>query len=260
MEAKPAGWSATAAAVFADEDVVAAYALRPPYPDETIARLAGLAGGGPVLDAGCGTGELARRLAPLVERVDGVDASAAMVAEARRLPGGAAVRWLHGRVEEAPVEPPYALVVAGDSVHWFDWDVALPRFCEVLRPGAPLAVVRRDWLRDEQAFAALRPVYARHSWNVDYAPLDPVEELERRGAFRRLGEHASAPAPWRPTLDELVEGHFSMGGFARSRIADPAAFAAEVRAAVAETLERAADGRYDLDVAGTVVWGLPAPS
>jgi SAM-dependent methyltransferase len=256
MEPKSRGWSDVYGAVFRDPDVVQAYRLRPPYPDDTIAKLVELAAAGAVIDAGCGTGELARRLAPQVERVDAVDVSAPMLAEAQRLAGGvqANLRWLHGAIEDVLLEPPYALAVAGDSVHWFDWTRALPRFADLLGNEGVLAVVQRDWLRDERTRELLRSIYVRHSWNRDFAPLDPVEELERRGFFVRLGDHVSAPAPWRPTLDEIVDCHFSMSGFARSRVADAAVFAEEVRAAVASSLPDS-DGRYELDVVGTVSWG-----
>jgi SAM-dependent methyltransferase len=258
MEPKPAGWAATYGAVFGDDDVVAVYHLRPPYPEETIAKLTELAAGGAVLDAGCGTGELARRLAPLVERVDAVDISAAMLAEGRVLPGADAanLRWVHGSIEDAWLEPPYALAVAGDSVHWFDWPSAMRCLREALGDEGVLAIVHRDWLRDEPARERLRPIYAPHSWNPDFAPLDPIEELERRGLFVKAGEHVSEPAPWRPTLDEIVDCHFSMSGFARSRLEDPDGFAREVRDALVATLAPAGN-RYELDVVGTVVWGAP---
>ena len=44
---------------------------------------------GVVLDAGCGPGDLARPLAPLVGRVDAVDLSPRMIAEGRSREGGA---------------------------------------------------------------------------------------------------------------------------------------------------------------------------
>jgi SAM-dependent methyltransferase len=258
VKPKPRGWNEVYGTVFDDRDVVRTYHLRPLYPVDTIAELVRLASGEAVLDAGCGTGELARRLAPHVTRVDAVDVSAPMLAEARRSAGGdvTSLRWVHGAIEDAPLEPPYALAVAGDSVHWFDWTRAMPRFAELLGREGPLAVVSRDWLRAERARELLRPIYARHSWNSDFAPLDPVEELERRGLFVRLGEHVSAPASWRPTLDEIVDCHFSMSGFARSRLADADAFAREVRGAVASSLPESG-GRYELDVVGTVIWGRP---
>ena len=257
MGVKPAGWSATYAAVFGAEDVVAAYHLRPPYPDETIGKLAALAHRGAVLDAGCGTGELARRLAPLVQRVDAVDVSAAMLAAGRALAGAGApnLRWARGRVEDARLAPPYALIVAGDSVHWFDWPTALPRLRAVLGENGLLAIIHRDWLRDERVRERLGPIYSRHSWNPDFAPLDPIQELERRGFFVKAGEHVSAPVPWRPTLEEIVDCHFSMSGFARHRLADPETFTHEVREAITATLA-AAEHRYELDVVGTIVWGV----
>ena len=51
---------------FGDASVVAAYAARPPYPAALDPLFVELAGGpaAHVLDLGCGTGELARRLAP----------------------------------------------------------------------------------------------------------------------------------------------------------------------------------------------------
>jgi SAM-dependent methyltransferase len=254
MESKPAGWGELYGAVFAEQDVVDVYHLRPPYPEEAIDVLARLAGGGRVLDAGCGTGELARRLAPRVAHVDAVDVSAPMLAAARaeRVEG---VSWILGRIEDAELTPPYALVTAGDSIHWFDWKLAFARFAELLAPGGSLAIVHRDWMPDELG-KLLAPVYERHSWNADFAPLDPVTELERRGLFVRAGEHLTGPALWRPTIDELVEIHFSTSGLARHRLRDAEGFAAELRATV-ESAYEVQHGTYELRVVGRVTWGRP---
>ena len=229
--------------VFQEPDVVASYPNRPPYPQETIDELARIADGGAVVDAGCGTGELARRLAPLVERVDAVDVSAPMLELAQTLPGASRVRWVHGGIEMAELDPPYALVVAGDSVHWFDWERALPRIFEL----APLfAVVRRDWFYgNDDVVARLRPVWAKHSWNREFRPLDPVEELERRGLLRRVESRPSHSAPWHPTQDEIVGLHFSQSGFARERLEDPDAFERDLRDALGPE-------PYALGVAGSV--------
>lgn len=105
MMPKPDHLAATYAAQFADSSMVAAYHLRPPYLDDVFAVLVDLIEDRPrdVLDAGAGTGEIARRLAPLVDRVDAVDPSREMIARARLLPGGDApnLRWLHGTAEAA---------------------------------------------------------------------------------------------------------------------------------------------------------------
>jgi SAM-dependent methyltransferase len=248
MEPKPEFWSVRFASVFQEPDVVASYPNRPPYPQETIDELARLAVRGAVVDAGCGTGELARRLAALVERVDAVDVSAPMLELARLLPDAHRVQWVHGAIEDAQLEPPYDLVVAGDSVHWFDWEVALPRIFEL----APrFAIVRRDWFKgNDDVVARLRPVWAAHGWNKGFRPLDPITELERRGLLRIVTVYESPTETWRPSQDEIVGLHFSQSGFARERLADPDGFDRDLREALGP-------GPYAFGVAGAITLTAP---
>src|SRR5438034_6220833 len=74
---------------FQDQSVVDVYHLRPPYPEEVFSLLARLVDPDcrRMLDVGCGTGDIARRMAPRVEHVDAVDLSAAMIAKGKRLAG-----------------------------------------------------------------------------------------------------------------------------------------------------------------------------
>ncbi len=101
--------------------VVAAYPSRPPYPEAVFDRLSRLLPGTPcvVLDLGCGTGAMAHRLTDIVERVDALDISASKVEAGKRLPGGddPRLRWMVGRAEDAPLDPPYSLVTAAASLH-----------------------------------------------------------------------------------------------------------------------------------------------
>jgi ubiquinone/menaquinone biosynthesis C-methylase UbiE len=128
--------------------LVSAYPARPAYPSAVIALLADLVHDTPrvVLDIGCGTGELARRLALLVDRVDAVDFSAGMLDLGRRLSGGdvPTVNWIVGTAEDVALNGPYALITAGKSLHWMDWDVVLPRFARVLTARGVLAIVDRS--------------------------------------------------------------------------------------------------------------------
>src|ERR1051326_1517648 len=141
-EVKPAHLSGEYGAWFKDPLLAAAYPARPPYPDGVIHLLAGLIRDTPgvVLDVGCGSGELARRLSPYAERVDAVDFSDAMLELARRLPAGNAenIRWTLGAVEDVPLNGPYALVTAGQSMHWMDLDVVMSRFPRVWTPNGSL--------------------------------------------------------------------------------------------------------------------------
>ncbi len=69
---RPAHLSSANAATWLHPDAVAAYEHRAPYPAALIARLAEAAGNGNVLDLGCGTGAIARPLAPHVRAIDAV--------------------------------------------------------------------------------------------------------------------------------------------------------------------------------------------
>ena len=258
---KPAHLGRDYAAQFADPSVVAAYRHRPPYPAAVFPFLAGLARDEPraVLDIGCGRGEIARRLVGLVDRVDAVDISAPMVAAGRQLPRGdhPALRWIVEAVETAPLDPPYALVTAGSSLHWMDWQVVLPGLRDALTANGVLAVVDqvevgKPWV------AALQPVIDRLSTNREYRPYDLLAELEGRNLFRRLGEYQTEPVSFVQSVAEYVESFHARNGFSRDRMppADAAAFDQEAAAVVAP---HAIDWRVRLGVAGRGVWGRPAP-
>src|SRR6478736_3182355 len=100
-------------AQFQDGSVVEAYPMRPPYPPEVFQILLGVIEDEPriVLDLGCGTGDIARNLAPHVERLDAVDPSPAMLAKARSLPGGddPHLHWIETTAEEFDYPTRYSL-------------------------------------------------------------------------------------------------------------------------------------------------------
>ena len=158
MSGRPGQFGFEYSSVFQDESVVRAYQYRPQYPAATFELLAELLPAScmprAVLDAGCGTGFVARPLAPLVDRVDAVDFSGAALREGRRLPGGdyPGLRWIEGSIESADVDPPYCLITAGASLHWFNWDVAFPRFARLLAADGLFVAVgmaheRPKWMR-----------------------------------------------------------------------------------------------------------------
>ena len=87
------------------ERIAADYDARLPGRLDTAAcveLLAALAGGGPVLELGVGTGRVALPLAARGLQVDGIDASAAMVARLKAKPGGAGVRVVVGDFAAVP--------------------------------------------------------------------------------------------------------------------------------------------------------------
>jgi SAM-dependent methyltransferase len=81
-----------------------------PDPADCVDRLAELAGPGPALELGIGTGRVALPLAARGVEVHGIDASAAMVERLRAKPGGDAVTVTFGDFAGVPVGGSYPLV------------------------------------------------------------------------------------------------------------------------------------------------------
>ena len=81
-------------------------------PTDAVATLAGLAGAGPVLELGIGTGRLALPLAERGLDVHGIDASEAMVERLREKPGGERIPVTIGDFADVEVGGSYSLVFA----------------------------------------------------------------------------------------------------------------------------------------------------
>jgi SAM-dependent methyltransferase len=262
MQPKPEHLGPHVASAFRDPSVARAYQYRPTYPPAVFDILDELAVDEPrrVLDVGCGTGLLARPLAERVEAVDALDVSPEMIDWGRRLPGGDHPRlaWIVGWAEDAPLRPPYALITAGDSLHWMDWPVVMARFAQTLTPRGLLAILGVGQLETPWD-AQLLPIIRRYSTIGDYRPYDLVEELERRGLFRRVGARRTEPVAFAQTLDDYIESFHGRASFSRERMApaDAAAFDAAMRALVAAH----AGDTVELRLVTEVTWGTPlAPS
>ena len=259
MIQKPTQFTAANAEAFRDRSVAEAYYARPPYPGEVFEILAGLIHGAPrrVLDVGCGTGNIARYLIARVEQLDAVDSSRYMIEHGRRLPHGdhPRLRWLYGRVEDVALSPPYALVVAAESLHWMDWTIVLPRFRDVLLPGGYLAIVEQRTVPDP--WSTLGELIPRYRTDGGYRPYNMVAELERHGLFQKVGEQATTAIRFVQGVDDYVESYHSRSGFSRERMGrtQAAAFDEEARCIL---LRSHPDGTIPLDVTGTIVWGFPA--
>jgi ubiquinone/menaquinone biosynthesis C-methylase UbiE len=155
---------------------------RPPYSlelERTLAETLDLDGRGRLLDAGCGPGILALRLAHLFEQVVGLDPDPDMLAEAARQTAERKMvnaAWVQARAEELPeaAPGPYRLVTLGQSLHWTDEHRVAEVVYDLLEPGGFLALIVHtvggrpappnpaglfwDWPGDTEIIVAGRPL------------------------------------------------------------------------------------------------------
>jgi len=264
MTAKPRQWSTEHASIFKDKSVVQAYEYRPGYPLQLFEILAGLIDENDrprtVLDAGCGTGFVARELVKYVDRVDAVDFSAAMIETGQTLPGGdeARLHWICGPIEEVPLKPPYALITAAASLHWLDWDIVLPRFHDMLTPNGYLAIV--EHLIPEPPWRAeLTPILSRYSLNQDFRPYGMstvIEALEKRGLFQQVGTEETELVPFQQPVDHWVEAFHARNGFSRDRMEPQAVLECDQKLRDV-IIKYCLDGIVDQEIGGRVIWGKP---
>jgi SAM-dependent methyltransferase len=126
---------------------------RPSYPDLLIDRAcetAELATGDPVLELGCGTGQLTRSLLARGLRVTAVEPGQELVARARdQLDGAGEVQFINARLEDAVLpRAHYAAVFSASAIHWIDPDVSWRTAADVLVDGGSLALVSYFGLDD----------------------------------------------------------------------------------------------------------------
>ena len=209
-----------------------------------------------MLDAGAGTGALARKMTPFAERIDAVEPSAEMIAEGKRLPGGSdpRIRWIEGRAEDSELDPPYGLIVCGESLHWMDLAVVLPRFRAALGPGARLAIVGN---------ANVHGLYREEVWGVTdrYAAVakhpettDAIAGVRASALFTIEGEERTDPMPFEQSVDEYIGFLHSTSVLTRAQLGDRVeAFDAEVRAVFA----RRGIDRLRYGVVGSETWAAP---
>jgi ubiquinone/menaquinone biosynthesis C-methylase UbiE len=122
-----------------------------------------------VLDVGCGTGIVARYVAPLVGAtgsVVGLDISPAMLAVARTrpIPSGALIEWHEGNAASLPFpDKDFDLVLCQHSLPYFhDRSTALQEMRRVLAPGGRVVVAVWQSLERQPFSRPVNEAIARH--------------------------------------------------------------------------------------------------
>ena len=123
-----------------------------------------------VLDVACGTGAVARQVAPLVGpdgTVTGLDLSPAMLAVARGLPVGDGVRidWRAGSAQDLPfADGSFDLVLCQQGVQFFpNRNQAIREMRRVLVAGGRIGISASAGLDQQPVYAAINRTMERHT-------------------------------------------------------------------------------------------------
>ncbi len=255
---KPAHLNEYSASAFQEQGVVRAYQHRPQYSPETFEVLRALmpSDNGRVLDVGCGTGFVARYLVQHVGQVDAVDISFQMIEEGKKLEHGQHpnLHWYVARAEQTSPQPPYALITAGESLHWMDWVTIMPHFADLLEPNGVLTILS---LVEEPCVwrQELGEIIAKYSTVQNFQPIDLPVELERRGLFERLGSTRTTPVEFRQTLDSYIESFHGRASLSRERMTPENSF--EFDQAIRDLVTLHTPHEVVLHVTSEIVWGKP---
>ncbi|MFF9244003.1 class I SAM-dependent methyltransferase [Streptomyces sp. NPDC014776] len=176
------------------------------YERPAMLALAGDVTGRRILDAGCGSGPLSAALRERGADVTGVDASAAMLALARRRLGEDADLYLVDLREQLPFDDgTFDDVVASLVLHYLqDWGPTLREIRRVLRPGGRL-IASVDHPFVAYTFSDPRPDYfTTTSYSFEWT----------------VGGQTAPMRFWRKPLHAMFDA-FSTAGFRISTVSEP---------------------------------------
>jgi ubiquinone/menaquinone biosynthesis C-methylase UbiE len=184
------------------------------HSDADTAEILGLLGldpGARILDAPCGHGRIARRLAAAGMEVTGVDLTPAYVDQARAdpPPPQGSVTYVEGDVRALPVDGPFDAVVCWlNSFGYYedaDCHRVLAEFRRVLRPGGTVAI---DTMHHDGGVRHFTPapdavvVQREQATMVELSTFDPVtgrmvieRTVHRDGARRQASYFVRLPTP-----------------------------------------------------------------
>lgn len=168
---------------------------RPRYPEAMVARIVDGSPGPTILDAGCGTGIVARQFQAAGCDVLGVEPDARMAEFARQTGVDVEVATFE---QWDPAGRTFDAVVAGQAWHWIDPVAGAAKAAEVLRPHGRLAVFWYVFQPPPDVVEATVPVYRR---------VLPDLPVDVRAAVTQSVELYEA------ACDKAAEGLRTAGGF-----------------------------------------------
>lgn len=166
---------------------------RPTYPDALVDRACEqLHPGAPVLEIGCGTGQLTRSLLARGLRVTAIEPGARLIARARiELEQAGELRFVNARLEDAPASRSrYRGAFSASAIHWVDPDISWRKLGAALVDGGTLALLSYFGFNEPYSVEdqqALRTVLATVAPEIvaDWPTHRDLQELLAGAAQRR---------------------------------------------------------------------------
>lgn len=218
---KPPGLGPEYGDQFQDPTIVKAYKHREPYSDEVFKFLLDLAGTAApyIADIGCGPGDLSLGLSKFASQVDAIDLSEEMITSGKLLaPHVRNITWIHSLAEAAPIEGPYDLITAADSVHWMDWPTLFGNMRKWLKPNNFFCVVGRSYDPKEWWTEDFQSIISMYTTNKEFRSYNIIEELKKSGFVEIVGNIETKPISFKQSVDDLIEAFHSRNGFSRKRM------------------------------------------
>ena len=193
-------------------------------------------GTGRLLDVGCGPGSLTHLLAPCFEEAVGIDASEAMVREARAT-AAANERFVHLRAEDLPAGlSSFRTATLAQSFHWIDQPVVARILFDMLEPGGALVHVGATTHRGDGDVPRARIDELVRRYVGDWEPgrRDERMNLEATGFEGPVEIDVPRHEVFSRTEDDVVASVYSLSYASPERFGDRReAFEQELRALLA---------------------------
>ena len=250
---------------FEAAEVADAYLHRPDYADGIYQKLIELSPSHrSLLDLGCGTGKISRRLSGHFQSVTAIDPSREMlrVGSTQEAASAERIRWVHGAAEEVAFPgAPFDLVVAAASIHWMNHAVVFAKVRRCVSREYVFAAVDGDgpydppWQAEWDSFLTR---WIHELTGEAYEPGRPDAAFRTRmNSYRSwldvAGEYAAVSDPIDQRVEDFIACQHSRDTFAPAKLGSRLArFDGELRAMLLPYAHR---GALRYSVRSKLVWG-----